>query len=243
MNANNQIKIFLVGDYSIFRVALRMLIETESHLKVIGEASTLKEAFGQFTKEKPDVILVDLPETDGANLFSFLLNSIDKTPILVLTGSNDVELYVKCLQLSVKGLVLKQKSADVLFKAIEKVHAGEYWLERSIMGQTIKRLMEERNFHYENNHHAEPNQLTEREKQVVSLICKGLKNKNIAEKLFITETTVRHHLTSIFEKLGTKSRLELVIYAFKNNIEKVPVRNDLAADGTRLNGNLPLHAM
>ncbi len=223
MNPSEAIKIFLVGDYSIFRVALRMLIETEEHLKVVGEAATMNEASSAFAREKPDVILVDLPEANTANPFSPLNESANGTPILVLTGSDDMELYRKCLRLSIKGLVSKQKGADVLFKAIEKVHAGEYWLERSLMGETIKSLVEERTVLVENVRQAEPHQLTEREKQVVGLICRGLKNKEVAEKLSITETTVRHHLTSIFEKLGIKNRLELVIYAFRNNWEKLPI--------------------
>lgn len=223
MNPSEAIRVFLVGEHSIFRVALRMLIEAQDHLNVIGEASTIAEAAAAFLKEKPDVILVDLPEPDRANTFLSLNGSANGTPVLLLTGSNDVELYQKCLRLNIKGLVLKQKGADVLFKAIEKVHAGEYWMERSLMGETIKSLIEERTVLVENVRRSEPHQLTEREKQVVGLICKGCKNKEVAERLAITETTVRHHLTSIFEKLGIKNRLELVIYAFKNNWEKLPI--------------------
>ncbi|HMJ09550.1 MAG TPA: response regulator transcription factor [Pyrinomonadaceae bacterium] len=226
MQTNNSIKIFLLGNYSIFRSALKMLIESKQGLEVIGEAATIAEATAAFERRKPDVILVDLPDGADSSLLPAQSGLGDLTPILVLSATHDAELYQRCLKLNIKGMVRKQKGADVLFKAIEKVHAGEYWLERSIMGNAIRSLIEERNTLNENSRNNQPQQLTDRERQVVTLICTGLKNKDIAEKLCITETTVRHHLTSIFEKLGTKNRLELVLHAFRNNWEKVPIKTE-----------------
>lgn len=234
---NSQIRILLVGDYSIFRVALRMLIESEKKLKVIGEVADVRETEDIIAKEKPDLILVDLPERSDINidLYSFLNQSGEKPPILMLASFDDVDVYQKCLRLGINGLVLKEKNADVLFKAIEKVCSGEFWFDRAIMGQTIKQLIDEKQFLHENPKTSVKNILTDREKQVVDLVCKGLKNKAIAEKLFITETTVRHHLTSIFNKFEVTSRLELVLYAFKNNLVKTPVRTASA----RENGSSP----
>jgi len=222
MSSHNLIKIFLVSNYSILRDALRILLHTESNLRVIGEGSSLLEASELKNGEKPDVILIDLPDCDQSESLSLLSSSSDKTPIIVLTSSGDTDIYQKCLQVSIRGLVPKQKSASVLFKAIEKVHAGEYWIERSIMGQTIKNL---------DVRQLEAKALSDRERQVVGLICRGMKNKDIADNLFITETTVRHHLTSIFEKLGTKNRLELVVYAFKNSLEELPAASEAISRG------------
>lgn len=235
---NSQIRILLVGDYSIFRVALRMLIESEKNLKVIGEVADLQETADLIAKEKPDLILVDLPERSDVNIdsYSLLNQSAEKPPILMLASFDDVDVYQKCLRLGINGLVLKEKNADVLFKAIEKVCSGEFWFDRAIMGQTIKLLIDEREFLHENPKVSVNSILTEREKQVVELVCKGLKNKVIAEKLFITETTVRHHLTSIFNKFEITSRLELVLYAFKNNLVKTPVRTTHAT-GTGANSH------
>ena len=229
--SHDLIRIFLVSDYSILRDALRILLHTENHLRVIGEGTSLGEALNLSNGEKPDVILVDLPDSDHSQALSLLATATDETPIIVLTGSNDSGIYQKCLEVSIRGLVPKQKSSSVLFKAIEKVHAGEYWIERSIMGQTIKNLVEQRNFKASDVRQIEAKALSDREKQVVTLICRGLKNKDIAGKLFITETTVRHHLTSIFEKLGTKNRLELVVYAFKNSLEELPTTSEVISRG------------
>ncbi len=240
------IKVVIVGDYSIFRTALRMLVETEQKLKVVAEVSKISEVSGLSSEQKPDLILVDLPE-DGNNsdLFSFLIKSADKIPILILTGSNDSNLYQKCLRVGINGLILKEKGADVLFKAIEMVHKGEFWFDRSLMGQTIRQLVNEKQVLDESPRNTAHDGLTEREKQVVNLICKGLKNKDIADKLFITETTVRHHLTSIFEKLALTSRLELVVYAFRHKLVKIPAptetnfSNGKKSNGTSNYENLP----
>ena len=245
---DSNIKILLIGEYSIFRNALRMLIETRKKLKVVGETADFAQASEIITKSNPHLLLVDLPDTDERDTFAFLQEAVVHVPVLVLAGRHDVVLYQKCLRLGISGLVLKEKSAETLFKAIEKVCEGELWFDRSVMGQTIRQLINEKNAPAKATDAGVIETLTEREKQVVDLICKGMKNKGIAEKLFITETTVRHHLTSIFNKLDITSRLELVIYAFRHNIVKIqsPNPNGFYADKTEpatallkgLNGNL-----
>lgn len=220
---NPLIKILLIGDYSIFRNALRMLIETDKRVRVVGEASQLDAASEIIAEEKPDLILVDLPDFGGDHLWPFFQSTT--LPVLLLVGQHDIEIYQKCLRIGISGLILKEESSDVLFKAIDKISEGEIWFDRTIMGETIKQLVNERQMMYENPKAHVTNTLTEREGQVVELICKGLKNRCIAEQLFITETTVRHHLTSVFNKLAITSRLELVIYAFKNNLVKAPNGN------------------
>lgn len=223
METVKPIKIVIVGDYSIFRIALRMLVESGENLKVVAEISNVNEIFNLSVSQTPDLILVDLPEEgESEELFDVLTQFVDKTPILILAGSNNVNIYQKCLRSGINGLVLKEKDADVLFKAIKSVHNGEFWFDRVSMRQTIRELVNEKQMLYETPRIAAHNILTDREKQVVDLVCKGLKNKEIADKLFITETTIRHHLSSIFEKLKLTSRLELVIYSFKNNLVELP---------------------
>lgn len=220
---NSPIKILLIGDYSIFRSALRMLLETDTSLRVVGEASQLESAHQIISEDAPDLILVDLPDFCGKDHFSFFQNV--RIPVLVLVGQYDIEVYQKCLKIGISGLVLKEERADTLFKAIEKIHGGEIWFDRTIMGETIRQLVNEKQMLYDYPKAHVTNALTERERQVVDLICKGMKNKGIADELFITETTVRHHLTSVFNKLEISSRLELVIYAFKNSLVMMPNGN------------------
>lgn len=217
------IKILLIGDYSIFRSGLRMLLETDKNLRVVGEATHLELVADVISEGKPDIILVDLPDSGGDELLPQLVNAA--APVLVLIGHHDVEVYKKCLKLGIGGLVLKEERAETLFKAIEKIRGGEIWFDRTIMGETIRQLVDEKQMLHDFPKAHMTNGMTDREKQVVELICLGMKNKDIADSLFITETTVRHHLTSVFNKLEITSRLELVIYAFKNSLVKLPTVN------------------
>lgn len=226
---NSPIKILLIGEYSIFRSGLRMLLETDTNLRVIGEASQLEIAAQIISDQAPDLILVDLPDFGGKDHFSFFQGVA--IPVLVLVGQYDIDVYQKCLKIGINGLILKEEKADTLFKAIEKIYKGEIWFDRTIMGETIRQLVSEKQMLHDYPKAHVTNALTDREKQVVDLICKGMKNKGIADELFITETTVRHHLTSVFNKLEISSRLELVIYAFKNSLVTMPIGNG------SLNGN------
>jgi DNA-binding NarL/FixJ family response regulator len=197
-----------------------MLLETDKRLRVIGEAVQVEAAAEIIAEETPDIVLVDLPDVSDRDMFPQFQDI--NVPVLVLVSHYDVEIYQRCLKLGIRGLLLKEEHADTLFKAIEKIHGGEIWFDRTIMSKTILQLVNEKQFMNDFPKAHVTNALTEREKQVVELICKGKKNKGIADELFITETTVRHHLTSVFNKLEITSRLELVVYAFKNNLVSVP---------------------
>lgn len=220
--ANTTINIFLICDLSIFKTALRMLIESDERFQVVGDAADANSAVEQIARLHPNIILVDLSDIDENALLPLSTPEIAKIPVLILTRKDQVEFYQQCLKLGVKGLVSKQNGAEVLYKAIEKVNEGEFWFDRSVMGATIRHMINEKQSFLENPAVQKANGMTEREREVVELICRGMKNKDIAEKLYIAETTVRHHLTSIFNKLNLESRLELVIYAFKHKLVKVP---------------------
>lgn len=217
------IRILLIGDYSIFRSALRMILETDQKLRVVAEAEKFELVDEIVAEEKPDLIVVDLPDFCGKDALPFFQNM--QIPVLVLVGKHDLEFYQRCLRFGISGLILKEERAETLFKAIEKIHGGEIWFDRTIMGETIRQLVVEKQNDHDHPKAHVANALTEREGQVVELICKGLKNKEIAERLYISETTVRHHLTSVFNKLEITSRLELVVYAFKNKLVQMPGGN------------------
>ncbi|MFN0279968.1 MAG: response regulator transcription factor [Pyrinomonadaceae bacterium] len=216
------INIFLICDLSIFRTALCMLIESNPKLKVVGESADANTAADQIAKLQTDLILVDVSDVDERALLPLSAAPLSRIPVLVLTRKDHLEFYQQCIKLGIRGLVSKQNGAEVLYKAIEKVYDGEFWFDRSIMGATIRHMINEKQSFLDNPAVQKANGMTDREREVVELICRGMKNKGIAEKLFIAETTVRHHLTSVFNKLEVASRLELVIYAFKHQLVKMP---------------------
>lgn len=219
----HMIKLVMIGEYSIFRSALRMLLETDPKFRVIGEAKCPESALEIIIDDSPDVILVDLADNDVAQLLP-LLRQVDQ-PVLLLIDERDVEIYKQCLRIGIRGLVLKEERAKTLFKAVEKINAGEIWFDRTVMGDTIRHLIDEIQVLQTFPPSPAGATLTARELQVIELVCKGHKNKEVADSLFVTETTVRHHLRAVFNKLEVNSRLELVVYAFKHNLVKKPIGN------------------
>ena len=200
-----------------------MLIETQPGLQVVGEAGNRTDALAVAAREQPDIILLDLDLGGDTALdcIPALLAVAKQTRIVILTGVYDAELHRRAVRLGAVGLVLKDKAAEVLIKAIEKVHAGEVWLERAMTASVLNEIT------HGQGQQASPEAvkiatLTAREREVVALIGEGLKNQQIARRLFISETTVRHHLTSIFAKLGLSDRLELVIYAYRHGLIETP---------------------
>lgn len=233
MEARKEIKIMVIGDFLIFRNGLKLLLETEKYFKVCGEASDLTEALGLIGKAKPDIMLIDSSEVDNGNFEVFNSAQSFYIPKLVLTNSRNIEKHQKYLMLGIDGLFSKEKNAEALFKAIRQVSEGDTWFERKLMSETIRQLVQEKKSLPEKLYSYNCAVLTEREREVMMLICKGMKNKVIAENLFITETTVRHHLTSIFEKLNVNSRLELVVHAFNEKLVEIPLETMQTFNGFR----------
>jgi len=225
METQKEIKVIVVGDFLIFRNGLKLLLETEKNIKVVGEAADLSEALDLIPKIRPDILLVDSSEADKNTFTSFVSSQPSYTSIIILTNSSETEIHRRYLMLGVNGVVTKEQTADILFNAINKVHGGEMWFVRKLMEETIRQLIIEKKSMPEEIYSYNCSGLSTREREVLVLICQGMKNKIIADKLFISETTVRHHLTSIFEKLNVTSRLELVVHAFKEKLVEVPVEN------------------
>ena len=219
------IKIMLVDDHAVLRMGLQMLIESQDGFKIVAEAGNRLDALEEAVKKQPDIILLDLDlgGVDGLELIPQLLASTQKSRIIILTGIRDTEIHERAVHLGARGVVLKDKADDSLLKAIEKVYQGELWLTRVMLGRVFADLV-----HGERGQSSNPEAdkiatLTEREREVIELVAEGLKNKEVANRLFISEATVRHHMTSIFDKLTVSSRLELVIYCYRHGLVKSPV--------------------
>lgn len=218
------IRVLLVDDHEVVRAGLRMLIESRPDIKVVGEATNRQEALQLTAQEQPDIILLDLDLGDesGIDIIPEIRKLTDQARILVLTGMRDRESHQRAVRLGAVGLVQKEQAAAILVKAIEKVAAGEAWLEPGLVANVLTGLSRTRGAETTDPEVARIASLTEREREVIALICEGLQNKAIGSRLSISETTVRHHLTSIFSKLGVETRLELVIYAYRNSLAKLP---------------------
>lgn len=222
MNAIKEIRIMIIGDFLIFRNGLKLLLEADETVKVVGEASDLSEAANLINKINPEILLLESTEIDNNSFETFVSSLPRYIPMIVLVNSRELEKHKKYLLLGIDGLVSKEQTAEVLFSAIKQVNKGNMWFDRKLMSETIKQLINEKKLIPEKFNSYNSTALTEREREVLLLICQGMKNKTIADTLFITETTVRHHLTSIFEKLKVTNRLELVVFAFKEKMVEIP---------------------
>ena len=220
VNGRKPIRILLVGQQEMILTALRMLIESQDGMRVIGVASDRNEAVSVTAMKQPDIILFDLHpgNEDGVDFIPDLHAAARDARVLVLVGVSDPNAHTRATLLGAVGVLSKQESAAVLIKALEKVSLGEAWIDRATMASVLTELSR-RNGAVETDYDAAKiATLTDRELQVVSLVCTGLKNKEIADRLFISESTVRHHLSSIFSKLGVGCRLDLIIYANRQGL-------------------------
>ena len=218
MEAGREIKIVVVGDFLIFRSGLKLLLESEETVEVVGEAADLRDALVVSANSRPDIFLIDAAAIDNGKLDVFQDALPSPIPVLVLTNSKQPEKHQKYLELGINGIFSKEKNPEALFKAIRQVSNGDLWFQRKMMVAAIQQLVKEKKAVPEGLFSYNCAVLTSREREVLNLICRGMKNRAIADSLFITETTVRHHLTSIFEKLKVNSRLELVVHAYNEKL-------------------------
>ena len=218
------IRIVVIDDHVIVRAGLRMLIDNHEGMIVVGEAGTRIDALAITAQEQPDIILLDLDigGESGLDFLRELLGSATQARVLVLTGVRDPEAHRRAVHLGAMGLVFKDKAAEVLIKAIEKVHAGEVWLDRSLTASVLSEKSQADQSRMTDPEDAKIGSLTTREREIVGLVCEGLKNKQIGDRLFISEATVRNHLTSILSKLGVSDRFELALYSYRQHLAKPP---------------------
>ena len=219
------IRVLIIDDHGIVRAGLQMLLESQPGITVVGEAATCADALELATRAQPDVIVLDL-DLGGENAVESipaLLQAAREARILILTGVRDSETHRQAIRHGAMGLVLKEKAAETLLQAIAKVRAGEVWLEPTMIARVLGDLTRSQTSPRTSPEAAKIATLTEREREVITLIGEGLRNKHIAERLYISEATVRHHLTSVFAKLDVSDRFELAIYAYQHGLAKPPV--------------------
>jgi len=210
----DNVRIVLADDHPIFRDGLRKLLEAERGFEVVGEAGDGAEAVEVARRLSPDVLLLDLsmPNQGGLDALRGLEGVADSVRSIILTVSIDRAATVEALRLGARGVVLKESATQVLLKSVRSVMAGQYWVGRESVGGIVQALRE---LSPGNGHEARPQKfgLTPRELEIIAVIVAGYSNKEIAREFSISEQTVKHHLTNIFDKLGVSSRLELALFA------------------------------
>jgi two-component system nitrate/nitrite response regulator NarL len=218
MRRPRRIRLLIADDERLFREALRLLLETDPGFQVIGHASNGAEAVALARRLKPDVLLLDvaMPGLQGLDaLQSLAARSISVRTILI-TGSITRTDVLAALRHGARGIVMKDAAPELLFKSIHAVMRGQYWIGHEAVSDLVAALRESRST-------VEPQpprrfNLTPREVEIIRAVVDGRANKEIADCLGVAEPTVKHHLTSIYDKVGVSNRLELALFAFRHNL-------------------------
>ena len=227
MACPDSIRVLIADDHPIFRKGLRTLLEAEHGFTVVGEAGGGEEAIRLAQQLKPDILLLDLamPGVSGMDALAELAAAPTPVRIILLTAGIEKAEIVKALQLGAAGVVLKSAATDLLFKSIRSVIAGQHWIGRDAVTDLVQALRAQ--LEPPEKPARERFRLTPRELEITSAVVSGLSNKEIARKFSLSEDTVKHHLTNIFDKMGASNRLELALFAVHHRLleDRPPVRD------------------
>jgi DNA-binding NarL/FixJ family response regulator len=204
------IRLVLADDHPLILSGLERLFEPEPDCEILACCGNGREALEAVLRHRPDVLVLDsrMPVLDGLEVLKAIAREGSPTRVLFLAESAEEELIREAVHLGARGVVLKEMPSGTVLQCVRKIHAGEYWLERRSASQAFEKLMRR-----EAGTRSLVGVLTPREQEVLPLLCRGLRNKEISGTLSISEATTKVHIRHIYEKLHVKNRLALLRYA------------------------------
>jgi DNA-binding NarL/FixJ family response regulator len=223
-NGSAMIRIMVADDHPIVREGIRKLLDLEEDLEVVAEATDGREVLETVKDTKPDIILLDLkmPGMDGLAVLQTLQHLKSDSKVIVLTASEDKNEWVQAMKLGCAGIVVKQTPPELIVKSIRKVTNGEIWLDSHTTAAVMRQFASPSDGAPTGRGGRGRSPLSNREREIVALVAQGYRNREMAEKMFISEQTVKNHLHNIFDKLGVSDRLELALYAIHKGLHLSP---------------------
>lgn len=229
--STQSIRVLISDAQPIVLEGLRSILKQYPTIQVVGEASDGVETIEKAVHLEPDVLLLDIkmPRVDGLTVLRSIQTRVPRTKVILFTTADNKDEFVEAMKLGCSGILLKETPTTLIEKSIQRVHAGEIWLDSSTTAAVIRHFSSPKDFPAAHITAPPPSagngkstreraQLSQREREIIVLIAQGYKNKEIAEKMFITEQTVKNHLHNVFDKLGVSDRLELALYAIHNSL-------------------------
>jgi len=203
------ISVFIVDDHHVVRFGLQAILNGEPGIQVVGTASSASEALAALSKLEVDVLLTDLrmPEKTGVDLMNLVLQNYPRIRVAVLTNYHSDEEVFTAVKAGARAYILKSMPMEQIFEAVRTVHEGGRWIPSHIAQQLADRVSRVA--------------LSAREMEILQLIAEGMRNREIGEKLFISENTVRNHILSLLQKLGTTHRTEAVALAIQQGLVRL----------------------
>ena len=211
-------RIIIVDDHEVVRLGLKSLLERHPQFDIVGEAATAREALEQVSRQRPDVVLMDirLPGMSGIEACEEITKNYPETKVVMLTSYAEDEMLFSAIRAGASGYVLKQIGGEDLVKAIESVWRGEAMLDSAV----TQRVFQEVRKAVKDEEASAFANLSQQEKHVLLLVSEGKTNREIAKLLFLGEGTVRNYVSSILSKLGVSNRAEAAAYAVEHNLRE-----------------------
>ena len=224
------VRVVIADDECMFRTSLRHLlavppsvvrdvyrVDVSEGFEVVGEASTGEETIEAVRSMRPDLLLLDvsMPRLSGLDALRAIGTTCDTTRTIILSGGMDKSQLLMAVQLGARGVVLKDCATELLFEAITRVMAGQSWVGPTLIGDLMDVV---RNLAHQPSGAARHQPFTPREREVLSLVVEGCANKEIAQRFAVSEETIKHHLTRMFDKVGAANRVELALTATRNGL-------------------------
>lgn len=216
---NSAIRIFIVEDHEMFRESIKFVLGTNSKYEIIGEASNGRKFLESINGNLPDVVLmdIDMPEMNGIEATTQAMKLYPQLNVITLSMHGDYGHYQKMVEAGVKGFVLKNAGINQLSDAIDKIAAGGVYFSQELLMNIIVKKDQE----IQSNEVITDLEISEREMEVLDLICQGFTNKQIADKLFISVKTVEGHKSKLMMKTDTNNTVSLVLFSIKNQLVKI----------------------
>lgn len=223
--STGDIAVLIADDHAIVREGLRTILELESQgVRVIGEAAGGREAVERTRELQPDIVLMDvrMSDMDGVAATRRILEENAHTRVIILTNYDDDEYLFEAIRAGAAGYLLKDISPQELAQAIVTVHQGHSLVQPSVLGKLLEQFAALSREYPTTGRREAHEDLTPREMEVLKALAQGLNNREIADRLFISEKTVKTHITSIFSKLDVKDRSQAMLYAIQKKLVEIP---------------------
>ncbi|SHH75092.1 two component transcriptional regulator, LuxR family [Caloranaerobacter azorensis DSM 13643] len=214
------IKVLLVDDQRILTEGLKMILGREKDIRICGVANSGKEAYELCKWNRPDIVLMDIkmPKMNGAEATKLIKRDFPETKVIILTTFNDDEYIYEALKNGASGYILKDATPDEIAEAIRTVYNGGALIQPEVAVKVLNKFSEMAKSKEVRNIDSRVELLTSREKEICRLVGEGKNNKEISKELYLSEGTVKNHITKILNKLELRDRTQLAIFAIKNNL-------------------------
>ena len=221
--STSPIRVLIADGQPIVLEGLRAVLAQHDNIQIVGEASDGMETIEKTVTLDPDVVIMDLrmPRVDGLTALRSIHTRAPRSKVILFSSGDNKDGFVEAMKLGCSGILSKESSPTLIERSISNVYAGEIWLDSNTTAAVIRQFASPGDFAppaTNGKTTRERAQLSQREREIIILIAQGYKNKEIAEKMFITEQTVKNHLHNVFDKLGVSDRLELALYAIHNSL-------------------------